>query len=135
MRLMLVCASAVTLPTIIEITAITKATAKAPAGKLIDLRGSKTLMPGLIDAHSHLTWYFNAQGRYHTNADGETAEQGLAAAVANAHATLMAGFTTARDLGTEGAGYADVALKRAIDDYGDQGRGDLADLLAWIRGE
>ncbi|MDQ8165837.1 MAG: amidohydrolase family protein, partial [Gemmatimonadota bacterium] len=37
-----------------------------PAGaRLIDL-GSRTLLPGLIDGHSHLTWYFNRQGRFHT---------------------------------------------------------------------
>ena len=97
-----------------KITAITKATAKAPAGKLIDLRGSKTLMPGLIDAHSHLTWYFNAQGRYHTNADGETAEQGLAAAVANAHATLMAGFTTVQSPGSP----EDIKVREMVEAQG-----------------
>jgi imidazolonepropionase-like amidohydrolase len=83
-----------------KIVAISKATSKAPAGTIIDLRGNKTVLPGLIDAHSHLTWYFNAQGRYHTNADGETPAQGLAAAVVNAHATLMAGFTTVQSPGS-----------------------------------
>ncbi|MCX5763947.1 MAG: amidohydrolase family protein [Gemmatimonadetes bacterium] len=83
-----------------KIVAIDKATSKAPAGTIIDLRGNKTVLPGLIDAHSHLTWYFNAQGRYHTNADGETPAQGLAAAVVNAHATLMAGFTTVQSPGS-----------------------------------
>ena len=83
-----------------KIVAISKATSKAPAGTIIDLRGNKTVLPGLIDAHSHITWYFNAQGRYHTNADGETPAQGLAAAVVNAHATLMAGFTTVQSPGS-----------------------------------
>ena len=83
-----------------KIVAISKATSKAPAGTIIDLRGNKTVLPGLIDAHSHLTWYFNAQGRYHTNADGETPAQGLVAAVVNAHATLMAGFTTVQSPGS-----------------------------------
>jgi len=83
-----------------KIVGIDKASNKAPAGKVIDLRGNKTVLPGLIDAHSHLTWYFNAQGRYHTNADGETPAQGLAAAVVNAHATLMAGFTTVQSPGS-----------------------------------
>lgn len=97
-----------------KITAINKATTKAPAGKIIDLRGNKTVMPGLIDAHSHLTWYFNAQGRYHTNADGETPEQGLAAAVANAHATLMAGFTTVQSPGSP----EDIKVREMVEAQG-----------------
>ncbi|HEY2165101.1 MAG TPA: hypothetical protein VGH04_13970 [Gemmatimonadaceae bacterium] len=58
-----------------------------------DLRGY-TLLPGLIDAHAHLSWYFNRQGRYHTRADGDTPVESMLSMAANAYATLMAGFTT-----------------------------------------
>lgn len=71
-----------------------------PAGaRVIDL-GSRTVMPGLIDGHSHLTWYFNRQGRYHTRGDGDTPAQSMLAAAANAAATLMAGFTTIQSPGS-----------------------------------
>lgn len=69
-------------------------------GRLIDLRG-RTLLPGLIDAHAHLAWYFNRQGRYHTRADGDTPVQSMLAAAANAYATLMAGFTTVQSPGSD----------------------------------
>jgi imidazolonepropionase-like amidohydrolase len=71
-----------------------------PSGaRLIDL-GSRTLLPGLIDGHSHLSWYFNRQGRYHTARDGDTPAQSMLAAAANASATLMAGFTTIQSPGS-----------------------------------
>jgi imidazolonepropionase-like amidohydrolase len=73
---------------------------KAPDGaRLIDL-GTRTVLPGLIDSHSHLTWYFNRQGRYHTNRDGDTPIQSILAAAANGAATLMAGFTTIQSPGS-----------------------------------
>jgi imidazolonepropionase-like amidohydrolase len=81
---------------------ITKAGARGavPAGaRVIDL-GSRTVLPGLIDGHSHLTWYFNRQGRYHTNGDGDTPIQSILAAAANGAATLMAGFTTIESPGS-----------------------------------
>lgn len=87
----------------------------APAGaRLIALPG-RTLMPGMIEGHSHLLLHpYNE-----TPWDDQVLHEPLAlrtlrAGVA-ARATLMAGFTTARDLGTEGAGYADVGLKKAIE--------------------
>src|SRR4051794_39882004 len=64
-----------------------------------DLKGT-TLLPGLIDAHSHLTWYFNSKGRYHTNNDGDTPAQSIAAAFENANATLMSGVTTIQSPGS-----------------------------------
>ena len=75
-----------------------------------------TLIPGLIEGHSHLFLHpYNE-----TSWDDQVLHEPLALrtvrAVTAARATLMAGFTTARDLGTEGAGYADVGLKRAIDE-------------------
>jgi imidazolonepropionase-like amidohydrolase len=67
-------------------------------GKVIDLRGV-TVLPGLIDAHVHLDWYFNRKGRFHTRGDGDTPGQSMLAAAANAYATLMNGFTTVQSLG------------------------------------
>jgi len=64
-----------------------------------DLRGY-TLLPGLIDAHSHLTWYFNRQGRYHTRGDGDTPVESMLSTAGNAFATLMAGFTTIQSPGS-----------------------------------
>ena len=64
-----------------------------------DLKGY-TLMPGLIDAHAHLSWYFNRQGRYHTRGDGDTPVESMLSMAANAYATLMAGFTTIQSPGS-----------------------------------
>jgi len=72
----------------------------APAGAVTyDLKGM-TVMPGMIDAHSHLMWYFNRQGRYHTRqTDKDTPVESMLAAAGNAYATLMAGFTTIQSPG------------------------------------
>jgi imidazolonepropionase-like amidohydrolase len=71
-----------------------------PAGaRLIDL-GERTVLPGLIDAHTHPAWYFNRQNRLHTAGDGDTPAQSMLAAAANAYATLMAGFTTIQSVGS-----------------------------------
>lgn len=70
-----------------------------PNARLIDL-GARTVLPGFIDAHAHLTWYFNRQGRYHTARDGDTPVQSILAAAANAAATLRAGFTTVQSPGS-----------------------------------
>jgi imidazolonepropionase-like amidohydrolase len=86
-----------------------------PAGATVrDLPGA-TLMPGMIEGHSHLFLHpYNE-----TPWDDQVLHEALALrtvrAVVAARTTLRAGFTTVRDLGTEGAGYADVGLKRAID--------------------
>ncbi len=74
---------------------------RARPGALVtyDLSGM-TVMPGLIDAHAHIAWHFNAQGRLHSGNDGETPTQGMLAIAGNAHATLMAGFTTTQELGS-----------------------------------
>lgn len=73
--------------------------ATATGAATYDLKGL-TLLPGLIDAHSHLTWYFNRQGRYHTQGDGDTPIESMLSTAGNAYATLMAGFTTIQSPGS-----------------------------------
>lgn len=82
-----------------RITRIVPAGATLPAGRVIDLRG-RTVLPGLIDVHTHPTWYFNRKGRYHTSDDGDTPVQAMLGASANLFATLEAGFTTIQSLGS-----------------------------------
>ena len=79
----------------------------------IDLPGT-TLMPGLIEAHSHMLLHPYNETPWDDQVLHEPLALRVARAVNHARATLMAGFTTVRDLGTEGAGYADVGLKQAI---------------------
>jgi imidazolonepropionase-like amidohydrolase len=87
----------------------------APAdAKVIELPGA-TLMPGLIEAHSHVLLHpYNE-----TSWNDQNAHESLALRVARGTVhlrnTLMAGYTTIRDLGTEGAAYADVGLKQAVE--------------------
>jgi imidazolonepropionase-like amidohydrolase len=86
----------------------------APAGATtIDLPGT-TLMPGLIDAHSHVLLHPYNETSWNDQVLHEALALRTARAVNHLRATLMAGFTTLRDLGTEGAGYADVGLKQAV---------------------
>lgn len=68
-------------------------------GQRIDL-GDATILPGLIDVHAHVIWYFNAQGRYHTSSDGETPVQSALAAAGNAYETLLSGVTTLQSPGS-----------------------------------
>jgi imidazolonepropionase-like amidohydrolase len=87
----------------------------APAGaQTIELPGM-TLMPGMIEGHSHLFLHPYNETSWDDQVLKEPLALRTARAVNHARATLMAGFTTTRDLGTEGAGYADVGLKQAID--------------------
>jgi imidazolonepropionase-like amidohydrolase len=87
------------------------ATVAHPAGaEVIDL-GDKTLMPGLIDAHVHLFLHPGAEDLQ--TVQESVPERTLTAATA-AKADLTAGFTAERDMGTEGAGCADVAVRNAI---------------------
>ncbi len=71
----------------------------APAGGATYELTGLTVLPGLIDAHVHLNWYFNAKGRYHTGADGDTPAESMLAEVQNAYVTLMAGMTTIQSPG------------------------------------
>ena len=88
---------------------------KLPAGtEIIELKGM-TLLPGLIEGHSHLFLHPYNETSWDDQVLKESRAERTARAVNHANATLMAGFTTVRDLGTEGAMYDDVGLKKAID--------------------
>jgi len=89
---------------------------KEPAGAIKISKPNSTLLPGLIEGHSHLLLYPYNITDWDTQVLKETDSYRTARATVHAKNTLMAGFTTARDLGTEGAGYSDVALKRAINE-------------------
>ena len=87
----------------------------APAGaRTINLPGT-TLTPGLIEGHSHLFLHPYNETLWDDQVLHEPLALRTARAVVQAERTLDAGFTTERDLGTEGAGFADVGLKQAID--------------------
>src|SRR6202043_1791339 len=86
---------------------------KRPAGaEVIDL-GDRTLMPGLIDAHVHL---FLHPGAEDLQTVRESVPQRTIMALLAARDDLMAGYTAERDMGTEGAGSADTAVRDAIDE-------------------
>jgi imidazolonepropionase-like amidohydrolase len=90
------------------------ASVASSGAETIDLPGT-TILPGLVEGHSHVLLHpYNE-----TTWNDQVLHEGLALRAARAtnhlRATLMAGFTTIRDLGTEGAAYADVELKQAVD--------------------
>jgi imidazolonepropionase-like amidohydrolase len=88
----------------------------APAGaKVIDLPGT-TLMPGMIEGHSHIFLHPYNETLWDDQVLHEPLALRTARAVVHVEKTLDAGFTTERDLGTEGAGYADVGIKQAINE-------------------
>ena len=96
--------------------------AVGPAAKIvadgagaIDLPGT-TLLPGLIEGHSHVLLHPYNETSWDDQVLKESRGVRIARAVNHLRATLMAGFTTIRDLGTEGAGYADVGIKQAVDE-------------------
>jgi len=94
-----------------RIAAVGSAVSRPAGAEVIDLGGS-TLLPGLIDAHVHLFLHPGAE-------DLQTVQESVAArtvrAILAARADLLAGFTAERDMGTEGAGSADTAVRDAID--------------------
>ncbi|HKG46175.1 MAG TPA: amidohydrolase family protein [Pyrinomonadaceae bacterium] len=86
-----------------------------PAGaKVIELPGL-TLMPGLIEAHSHILLHPYSETPWNDQVARESLSLRVARATNHLRNTLQAGFTTIRDLGTEGAGYADAGLKQAVE--------------------
>jgi len=91
------------------------ASLNAPASaKVIDLAGL-TLLPGLIEAHSHVLLHPYSETVWNDQVAHESLSLRVARATNHLRNTLQAGFTTIRDLGTEGAGYADVGLKQAVE--------------------
>ncbi len=83
------------------------------AGTVTHDLGDVTLMPGMIDVHTHIDWHFGPDGKYNSGRPGapaETPEQRDAAVAANMKATLLAGFTTIQNLGNRG----DAALRAAV---------------------
>ena len=90
-----------------------EASVAAAGAKVIDLPGT-TLTPGLVEGHSHILLHAYSEASW----EAQVSKEGLGLRVARAtnhlRATLQAGFTTVRDLGTEGAGYADVELRDAV---------------------
>ncbi|MFT4033819.1 MAG: amidohydrolase family protein [Siphonobacter sp.] len=88
---------------------------KRPSGvQVIELK-NQTLLPGLIEGHSHLFLHPYNETSWDDQVLKESPMERAARAVVHARKTLMAGFTTVRDLGTEGADYDDVGLKQAIE--------------------
>ena len=97
-----------------KITAIVEKSSPIPSGaKVLDFKNA-TLLPGLIEGHAHLFLYPYNITDWDTQVLKETDALRTIRASVHAKNTLMAGFTSVRDLGTEGAGYADVSLKKAI---------------------
>ena len=86
---------------------------KPASDSTINMPG-QTLLPGLIEGHSHLFLHPYNETQWNDQVLKESRAERLVRAVNHAKATLMAGFTTVRDLGTEGAGYDDVGLKQSI---------------------
>ena len=85
-----------------------------PDARVVALPGA-TLLPGLIEAHAHLLLHPYDETSWEDQVLREPLGERVARATVHARNTLLAGFTTVRDLGTEGAGDTDVGLKRAIE--------------------
>ena len=86
-----------------------------PGAERVALPGL-TLMPGMIEGHSHLLLHPYNETTWNDQVLRESVAYRVARATVSARDTLMAGFTMVRDLGTEGAGYADVGLKKSIEE-------------------
>jgi imidazolonepropionase-like amidohydrolase len=87
----------------------------ASAGSTVIEMPGATLIPGLVEGHSHLLLHPYNETTWNDQVLHESLGLRTARAVNHLRATLMAGFTTIRDLGTEGAGYADAELKQAVE--------------------
>jgi imidazolonepropionase-like amidohydrolase len=93
------------------------ATARIPAGATVIDLSKATLLPGLIDSHTHIFLQGEdpAQGGYDANILNAPLALRAARATVSARRALEQGFTTLRDVETEGAGYGDVGIKQAIE--------------------
>jgi imidazolonepropionase-like amidohydrolase len=100
-----------------RIEAVGPSTEVSASGATIVRLPGTTLLPGLIEGHSHLLLHPYNETPWDDQVLREPEALRVARAVNHARATLMAGFTTVRDLGTEGAGYSDVGLKQAIEQH------------------
>jgi imidazolonepropionase-like amidohydrolase len=89
---------------------------RVPAGARRIKLPDATLLPGLIDAHTHLLLHPYNEARWDDQVLKEPLGLRVCRATNHARQTLLAGFTTIRDLGTEGAGYTDVGIKQAINE-------------------
>ncbi len=96
-----------------RIAAVGPNLAPPPGADIIELP-AETIIPGMIEGHTHLFLHPYNETSWDDQVLHEHVALRTARAVVHAKATLLAGFTSARDLGTEGAGYADVGLKMAI---------------------
>ena len=99
----------------IESAGAPASTTLPPGARTIALKGT-TLMPGMIEGHSHLLLHPYNETVWNDQVLREPLALRVARAVNHANATLMAGITTVRDLGSEGAAYADVGLRQAINE-------------------
>jgi imidazolonepropionase-like amidohydrolase len=84
-------------------------------GRVVDLPDT-TLLPGLIDAHSHILLHPYTEAEWDDQVLKEPQALRVCRATNHLRLNLMSGFTTLRDLGTEGAGYADVGLRQAVEE-------------------
>ncbi|OFW08086.1 MAG: amidohydrolase [Acidobacteria bacterium RIFCSPLOWO2_02_FULL_67_36] len=86
----------------------------SPGATVVEMPGT-TLLPGLIEGHSHVLLHPYNETPWNDQVARESLGVRTSRAVNHLRATLMAGFTLVRDLGTEGAGYADAELQQAVD--------------------
>ena len=98
-----------------RIQAVGSAANIAAAGATVVELAGTTLLPGLVEGHSHVLLHPYDETSWDDQVLHESLGVRTARAVNHLRATLMAGFTTIRDLGTEGAAYADVELKDAVE--------------------
>ncbi|NNE69570.1 MAG: amidohydrolase family protein, partial [Rhodothermales bacterium] len=84
------------------------------AARRLDL-GDRTLLPGLIEGHSHVLLHPYSETGWNDQVLKESRAERVARAVVHVDRSLQAGFTTMRDLGSEGAEYADVGVRTAIE--------------------
>lgn len=87
---------------------------RPPDGAVVVELSGATLMPGMIEGHSHILLHPYDETSWNDQVLVESPAERVVRASVHVQRTLLAGFTTMRDLGTEGAGYADVGVKQAI---------------------